>query len=611
MAPAAAAKRDLPWSERHRPRHLGQVVGNTDQIRKLAEWLRDWDDVVLRGKVKEPAEKKEAWQKFYVAPENINARAVLVSGPPGIGKTTSCCLVARCLARYNLMEFNASDARSKAIIDQMSRSLAGNHTLKVNSKGPGSIERSVIVMDECDGMAGGGDSGGMAALINMIKTTKNPIICICNDRQDRQVRDLAAVCYDLKFRRPESSAVAKRVKAILEGEGKRADVTAIEAVVDACGADIRQVINQTQFFGSVAAQGKQSQKDAQVMVSPFDACTRLLSAGDKVRNPIPIEKKMDLFFIDADFMPIMIQENYLRPLEKRGPGADLARCAQAAELIALGDTMHGHWECMSSHAVLSCIYPAYLTAGPDFARPTFPAWLQKRAPLTKAARTVQELHARIKPFTTCGSRELVTTGYHEVLHRRLLKPLQCGAAKECATALVAYGLTRDFFAEQAPVLRQTLQLEDAYKKVDGKIKVQLLQEVQALTEMHGAAKRKRAGDGAEGAVNVKKRARGGEDERDDAELGDQDNGEDDAANAAKRRKQAKSKPKAKVSNESKASLQSWRPKKAEDEGAQGADGETVRQEKEPLMLLRFIEGHTCAVRRRVHLKDFLSPWITF
>jgi len=38
-------------------------------------------------------------------------------------------------------------------------------------------------MDEVDGMSAG-DRGGMAALISLIKTTRVPIICLCNDRQD-------------------------------------------------------------------------------------------------------------------------------------------------------------------------------------------------------------------------------------------------------------------------------------------------------------------------------------------------------------------------------------------------------------------------------------------
>ena len=37
-------------------------------------------------------------------------------------------------------------------------------------------------MDEVDGMAGNEDRGGVAELIALIKTTRIPIICICNDR---------------------------------------------------------------------------------------------------------------------------------------------------------------------------------------------------------------------------------------------------------------------------------------------------------------------------------------------------------------------------------------------------------------------------------------------
>merc|ERR1719160_1075000 len=100
----------------------------------------------------------------------------------------------------------------------MSSSLAGNQTLKLGSNQSSSLQRAVIIMDECDGMTGG-DKGGNKALEQMIKNTRNPIICICNDRQDPGVRDLASHCLDLKFKRPENLAVAKRIKAILEGEG--------------------------------------------------------------------------------------------------------------------------------------------------------------------------------------------------------------------------------------------------------------------------------------------------------------------------------------------------------------------------------------------------------
>lgn len=53
------------------------------------------------------------------------SRAVIITGPPGIGKTTSAHLVAK-LAGYTPIELNASDARSKKLIEvgQIVRSAA-------------------------------------------------------------------------------------------------------------------------------------------------------------------------------------------------------------------------------------------------------------------------------------------------------------------------------------------------------------------------------------------------------------------------------------------------------------------------------------------------------
>lgn len=43
-------------------------------------------------------------------------RAVLISGGPGIGKTTAAHLVAK-LAGYTIIELNASDTRSKKLLE--------------------------------------------------------------------------------------------------------------------------------------------------------------------------------------------------------------------------------------------------------------------------------------------------------------------------------------------------------------------------------------------------------------------------------------------------------------------------------------------------------------
>jgi replication factor C subunit 1 len=43
------------------------------------------------------------------------------------------------------------------------------------------MQRTLILMDEVDGV-GAGDRGGLGALLLILKKTKVPIIMICNDR---------------------------------------------------------------------------------------------------------------------------------------------------------------------------------------------------------------------------------------------------------------------------------------------------------------------------------------------------------------------------------------------------------------------------------------------
>eukprot|EP00438_Fugacium_kawagutii_P031310 Skav215334 [mRNA] locus=scaffold1391:139181:150355:- [translate_table: standard] len=112
------------------------------------------------------------------------------------------------------MEFNASDARSKAVIDSMTNSLAGSLEFsglmfvdcnKTLNFGKGAVlQRSAIIMDECDGMTGG-DKGGVQALMSLIQVTKNPVICICNDRSDAQVPTMVQENYLRPFEKRRSA----------------------------------------------------------------------------------------------------------------------------------------------------------------------------------------------------------------------------------------------------------------------------------------------------------------------------------------------------------------------------------------------------------------------
>ena len=73
----------------------------------------------------------------------------------------------------DVVEYNASDTRSKKSITQVVNSAAGcfsvTHMLKSGNK---SKQQKVVVMDEVDGMAGNEDRGGIAELIQVFNLSK-------------------------------------------------------------------------------------------------------------------------------------------------------------------------------------------------------------------------------------------------------------------------------------------------------------------------------------------------------------------------------------------------------------------------------------------------------
>lgn len=102
------------------------------------------------------------------------------------GKTTTATLVARESGR-DVLELNASDARSKKALNEALGDVTGSQVLSFNNMGRDGDntkkksaqghppQRRCIIMDEVDGM-GAGDRSGMSELIQMIKKSKVPIV---------------------------------------------------------------------------------------------------------------------------------------------------------------------------------------------------------------------------------------------------------------------------------------------------------------------------------------------------------------------------------------------------------------------------------------------------
>lgn len=533
------------WVDIFSPKKLEDFLGNQAPIRKLADWLQDWEDVVLRGK-----SKKLAFRHGSV-PDNLNARAALVSGPPGIGKTTTCRLVAQLQGRYEVLEFNASDSRGQKVIQEMAAGIAENTTISFAGGRQGQ-RKVVIIMDEVDGM-GGGDKGGIAALVKMIKRTRNPIICICNDQHTQQVRSLASSCYDLKFIRPPKNAIALRCAQIARQQGLQVDVAAVEAIVESSGNDVRVVLNHLQMMkaGRLAtpscsilteSPGRLG-KDQEVILSPFDVCRKLLTSSEATSHAF--QARFEMFFVDHSLVSMLVHENYLRSIERQPVSSEvLNRCAYSADLMTIGDMMsqrmvvEQEWSFLPHCAAVACAYPTFVTRG-SLAYPSFPSIMGKMSSRSKSRRLVSELQTHIRLAGTADRKALVTSSYMDLMYKRLVQPLQRAEIQSVVSLLDAYGLRKEHMLEHLTELRQPLGCQDLFKQVDAKVKAALTRELNsgrhAVRVLPTAKRRRHAED------------TGGDDmEEREVEASD----EEDAADALVKVKSAKAKAKAKTKGKS-------------------------------------------------------------
>ena len=180
-------------------------------------------------------------------------------------------------------------------------------------------KKRVLLMDEVDGMAGNEDRGGMAELISLIKASKVPVICMCNDRQHQKIRSLANHCFDLRFQRPRAEQIRGAMMSICSKERLNIRPDALMELVTGCNQDVRQVLHhltllkaregETKLDAAGAKREAEKSKKTSIHVGPFDVVRKVFSASEQ--KDLSLMDKSDLFFHDYSLGPLFNQENYL------------------------------------------------------------------------------------------------------------------------------------------------------------------------------------------------------------------------------------------------------------------------------------------------------------
>lgn len=451
----------LLWVDKYRPTSLKTIIGQQGEqscANKLLRWLQNWH--------KSPAgDKKHAkLAKFAGKDDGSSFKAALLSGPPGVGKTTTASLVCQELG-YSYVELNASDTRSKNSLKEIVAESLNNTSIKgfYSSGAAHSVGiKHALIMDEVDGMAGNEDRGGIQELIGLIKHTKIPIICMCNDRNHPKIRSLVHYCFDLRFQRPRVEQIKGAMLSIAFKEGLKIPPPAMNEIILGANQDIRQVLHNLSMWcaQSKALTYDQAKTDSHrakkdIKLGPFDVARKVFAVGEETAHMSLVDKS-DLFFHDYSIAPLFVQENYVH-VKPVAAGGDMKKhlmlLSKAADSICDGDLVDHqirskqNWSLLPMQAIYASVLPGELMRGYMTQFPSFPSWLGKHSSTGRHDRIVQDL-ALHTSLRTYSSKRTLNMDYLSHMRDALVQPLTSqgvGGVQDVVALMDTYYLMKDDF----------------------------------------------------------------------------------------------------------------------------------------------------------------------
>ncbi|KAJ1477420.1 P-loop containing nucleoside triphosphate hydrolase protein [Baffinella frigidus] len=202
----------MPWVEKYRPQTLSDVVGNVDAVSRLQRIAEDG-----------------------------NMPHMILTGSPGIGKTTCVLALAREIlgssVKEGVLELNASDERGIDVVRNKIKMFAQQKVTLPQGK------HKIVILDEADSMTTAAQQAMRRTMELYSNTTRFALAC---NNSSEIIEPIQSRCAILRFTRLQDAELLERLEDICKKEEIKYTMDGLEAIIFTADGDLRQAINALQ-----------------------------------------------------------------------------------------------------------------------------------------------------------------------------------------------------------------------------------------------------------------------------------------------------------------------------------------------------------------------------
>ncbi len=205
----------LLWTIKHKPKTVEEIVGNEEGKKEFLNWLDIW----IKGKI--PVKK-----------------AVLIYGPPGIGKTL---LVEVSAKQFNLelIEINAGDIYSGEVVRKIALGTSKEKSFENKMK--------IILIDELDSIEGSKLNQSLPYILELIHESFCPVVLIANDGWKPELWQIRNVAYMIEMKKLNTKQIISYLEKICKEEKLEYEEAALKIIAERSEGDMRSAILDLQL----------------------------------------------------------------------------------------------------------------------------------------------------------------------------------------------------------------------------------------------------------------------------------------------------------------------------------------------------------------------------